>query len=748
MKRTLAALLLVIGLCLGSSAQGEESDLEFAGDRDGQAPRLGLVLAGGGARGASHVGVIRVLEEIGIRPDYIAGTSMGAIVGGLYAAGMGPEEMEDILSSMDWDRVLSRDVDRRSRTMRRKLIERNVGLSGRVGFSGEGLTLPVGVLQGQYFDDVLNRVLGQTTLVKDFDSLPIPFRAVAADLETGDPVVLGSGNLVQAIRASMSVPAVFAPVLIDDRILVDGGVAMNTPVEVVRDMGADVLIVVDLSPTPRNRDQLNSILGVTDQLALFLTQRNTRQSLSLLGDDDIVIAPDLGDITSAQFERSLEAVKTGELAARASLEPLKALAARMPRTSPDLRIQDEQLVLNFIDIDNTSRVDDALIRSRLRFAPGDYLDPDDIEASMVSVRALDVFESVRYTIVDDPERGTGALINAHGRVWGPNYLQFGLGLATDFELMQDFTLAAVYSRNAVSRYAGNVTATANVGRSSGLSADYYQPLDRFGRWFFQPGLAWSRDRIDLFDNTASLGTVQLGRWGGDLIAGRNFGPGARLSLGYAWGRENIITVRGLRDPAEAQAVGSVGRFHRGELTGHLIYDTLNDLHFPTRGSLLDLGVTRSSSTFGADIGFTQYELAAVTSATRGQWTVVGRGLVGVSSSNELPISDQFRLGGFGKISGRPFGSLLGEQAALFSISGQRRMADLQLLPIYAGASIEAGNTWRDRSDMSLGDLRFGGSLYLGIDSFLGPVYLSAGLDDDSNQSVYFIVGNPFELRRR
>lgn len=743
----LGKLSAACGILLVTATAATAGDFQSMPDT-AEPPKVGLVLAGGGARGAAHVGVIRVLEEVGIRPDFIAGTSMGAIVGGLYAAGLDAAHLEQVLSEMDWDHVLSDDSGRASRSMRRKQLESRIGVSARIGFDRGGLNLPMGVLQAQHFDQILTRILGPSTLVEDFDHLPIPFRAVATDLEIGDPVILASGSLVQAIRASMSVPAIFAPVFIDGLMLVDGGVAMNTPVEVVQAMGADVLIVVDLSPTPRSQDALDSILRITDQLTLFLTLRNTRQSLALLGEGDIVISPDLGDITSTQFERSLEAAAAGELAARRELGTLTQLAARLPSRPPPEPLPAPDPVIGFIEITNMSRVSDALVRSRLTIRVGDELDHEEIERSLAAIHGLDIFDAVRYSVVKDPERGTGLIINAEGRTWGPNYLQLGLGLATDFESIQDFNLTALFSRNAVHDSGAAISVGAAIGRFSGISANYYQPLDRLDRWFIQPGIAWNRDRRDLFDETVNLGTLQFQRWGPDLMLGRNFGTSARAGVKLAVARENITAVRGLQIPEQLADIGAIGRIARGEATGFFILDTLDDLHFPRQGRLIDLSVRRSDSALDADIEFTQYQLAAVGSTSWREWSLVGRGLIGISSREHLPVSDQFRLGGFGTISGLPFGALVGEQAALASLSSRRLIADLRLLPIYAGASIEAGNVWRDRSDMSLSDLRYGGSLYLGIDSLLGPIFLAAGIDDDGNKSLYFVIGNPFELRMR
>ncbi|MEQ8485748.1 MAG: patatin-like phospholipase family protein [Pseudomonadales bacterium] len=731
--RPLRALVIMALCLLAATATGAPAS-------DPAQPRIGLVLGGGGARGAAHVGVIRVLEQAGVRPDVIVGTSMGAIVGGLYAAGLNADQLQRVLEDMDWDRMFADDPGRRDRTIRRKQLDRDFVVPRRLGFSRRGLTVPLGVLQGQQFDTALKRILGRRLTVRDFDRLPIPFRAVATDIATGDPVVLASGSLVQAIRASMSVPGVFAPVTIDDRLLVDGGLAMNIPVQVAQALGADVLIVVDLSQPLLAREQIDSVLKVTDQLSNFLTRRNSQHSLSLLSPRDILIQPELGDISSIQFERSLEAAEQGAAAAERQHDALLAIANRDTPVPPSSRVS--RVRLDFIELNNGSSLDDAILLNRLSLSPGDRFDVDQLEADLNAIYALDVFDAVRYDIVRDPERGTGVVINAEPRTWGPNYLQFGLGLVTDFDAITDFSIGAAYTRNAINRLGADLRVSAAMGRFAGVEADLHQPLDYRGEWFAHPALFWARDGRDLFDGTRHLGEVDIDRWGARLGGGRNFGPRAQLRLDYLWARESVEVASGIA-PGDL-----LGNRHVGELALSGRYDSLNNVHFPTRGSLVELTLRRSIDAIGADEAFTQGELTSTTAWTRGRWSLLTRTLVGISSDDEIPLASRYRLGGFGRLSGLPPDSLFDRNAALLAVSGQRRIADLRLLPIYAGASLEAGNTWNDRADMGFGDLRHAASLYLGIDSFLGPWYLAFGVDDDGHQSFYFHLGNPFELRRR
>lgn len=280
---TLAALLC---LCYSNPVLPRTDD-----DR----PKIGLALSGGGARGGAHVGVLKTLEELGVPVDYIAGTSMGAIIGGFYAAGYSADEIERLLNETDWNSALSDQPARRDRTMRKKELEADLLVPYRVGFNRGRLQTPLGAIEGQHLDQIFHRILLPVVDINDFDRLTIPFRAIATDLVTGEEVVLGRGSLADALRASMSVPGVFAPVSIGDRLLVDGGMANNLPVSVVRAMGADIVIAVDISTPLLKEDQLTSVLSVTEQLTGFLTRRTTEQQIASLGPRDILIVPELGE---------------------------------------------------------------------------------------------------------------------------------------------------------------------------------------------------------------------------------------------------------------------------------------------------------------------------------------------------------------------------------------------------------------------------------------------------------------------
>ena len=279
-------------------------------------PRIGLVLGGGGARGSAHIGVLKVLEEMRIPIDYIVGTSMGSIVGGGYASGRSPEQLEAKIRSADWKRLLSDRIRREDRTIYQKELERENIWGLEIGYRDGQLLLPRGAVIGSqielFFGGLVNLYHGS------FDDLVIPFRAVATDIGTGEMVVIDQGSLVGAMRGSMSVPGVFAPYLFDNRLLVDGMLVANLPVEVVRKMGADVVIAVNVGSKLQPRERIRDALSVTSQMVSILTEQNVQASLKQLGPADVLVdvQAELGDFATGDFPDAVSTIPMGATAAR------------------------------------------------------------------------------------------------------------------------------------------------------------------------------------------------------------------------------------------------------------------------------------------------------------------------------------------------------------------------------------------------------------------------------------------------
>src|SRR5262245_17811640 len=275
--RPLTALVLALIVTTAASAAASEAANSSANSSTNAAatarPRIGLVLSGGGARGAAHIGVLKVLDELHVPVDAIAGTSMGAVVGGLYASGLSAREVESVVTSLNWQDAFRDRPSRTELTFRRKQEDQNFLVKFPVGLRAKRFLLPRGLIQGQKLNQTLRQLTLPVAEIEKFDDLPIPFRAVATDLETGDAVVMSEGDLTSAMRASLSAPGLFIPVERDGRLLVDGGLSENLPIDVMHAMNVDVLIVVDVGAQLLSRARLDSAPVISNQMLAILIRR-------------------------------------------------------------------------------------------------------------------------------------------------------------------------------------------------------------------------------------------------------------------------------------------------------------------------------------------------------------------------------------------------------------------------------------------------------------------------------------------
>lgn len=700
---------------------------------------VGLVLSGGGARGGAHIGVLQALEELGVPVDFIAGTSMGAIVGGLYAAGYSAEEIGRLLEETDWEIALADNPERPRRTMRTKEVESEFLIPYRIGFNRGRVQMPLGVVAGQHLDQIFQRMLLPVSQVRHFDDLPIPFRAVATDLETGEEVVLEDGNLANALRASMSVPGVFAPVTLDNRLLVDGGMANNLPVSVARQMGADVIIAVDISTPFLEESELSSVLDVTFQLTNFLTRRNTEHAIASLGPGDLLIVPELGDFSSADFAEAVSIVGIGREASLAHRERLLQLAAEAgPRAQRVVDAAPPPETIQFIELINSSVLEDELVLSWLGIREGDTLDLDELDRGADNVYALDVFESVTYDFVRNDRGEAGVRINARPRRWGPNYLQFGLELSTHSLGGDNFLMGAAYTRNAMNRLGGELRVVGSVGREGKLSFNLYQPIDFEARWFVEPEINYLRQTYAIWNDDDKIAEYEVDTWGGQLALGRNFGTSnqARLSYLFAVGDADLRVGSPLVPFDQDVEIG--------ELVPEYRHDSLDSPWFPTSGRLHLLRYRWARESLGSREDFSQATARGSMARTWGRNSLLLSYLAGYSFDDDVPIERWYRLGGFGQLSGLAPNQIAGPHAALGTLAAFRRLNDFKLFPAYAGLTLEAGNVWQYADQVGFDDLRYSTSLFLGAESPLGPLYLAVGYASGGDVATYFYIGNPWK----
>ncbi len=702
-------------------------------------PRIGLVLGGGGARGGAHVGVLKVLEELRIPVDYVAGTSMGSIVGGLYASGMNSQEIEGEMRAMDWEELFQDYPSRADRSFRRKSDDYNYAFKAKPGFNHGKIEIPLAYIRGQKFDLVLNRLTLPVVEVKDFDRLPIPYRAVATDIETGKAVVLAAGNLSMSIRASMAVPAAFDPVEIDGRLLVDGGIANNVPVSVVRDMGAEVLIVVDVGSGLASRKDITSALSVTGQLANYLFTLNTEQQIKTLGPQDVLIRPPLGDIGGGSFDRVAETFPIGERAARAAIDDLRRYSLSPQDYARHLadrgRPPPGAPVIDFVRIDNRSRVGDAVIAERISAKPGQPLDLERLEQDIGKIYGLEIFESVRYDVVREDDKNV-LVISAKEKHWGPGYLQFGLASSNNLQGESTFKLGVLYTRTEINALNGEWRLGGQLGDEPAIFTELHQPLDPLSRYFVSGKVGHEVTNEDVFDAEGHrLSRFQLDTYALELAAGREFGTWGEGRLGYRRASGTAEVTVGV--PAPDIDV------ERGEVFLKLSDDKLDNVNFPREGHLGIAEYRVARDGLGSSTDYDQVNLNYEHAYSWGRNTLIGR-IFGFSTvDGTAPLGAQVRLGGWQRLSGLQENQLSGQYAGLIDLTYMRRIVNFQLFRTYLGASLERGNVWQNSSDASFGNTITAGSVFLGVDTPIGPLYLTYGHADTGDYSFYIYLGPRF-----
>jgi NTE family protein len=703
--------------------------------------RIGLVLGGGGARGAAHVGVLKVLEELRIPVDCIAGTSMGAVVGGLYASGISAQEIEQEVRVLDWTDLFQDDSGRPDRTFRRKRDDDLYLVKAKVGVADGKIQIPLAYIRGQKFDLMLNRLTLPVVGIDDFDALPIPYRAVATDLETGKEVILGSGSLAQAIRASLAVPAVFDPVDVDGRLLVDGGLANNVPISVVRDMGVDVLIVVSVGAELAKREQINSAVDVTMQLANFLFSFNSEQQLQSLGPRDILIRPPLGDLSSRDFPRAVDAIPLGERAARDAIDALRRYSVSEQEYADYVASRERKRSgvprIDFVRTENDSRLADAVIAERISAQPGRPLDVAALERDISKVYGLENFESVRYDVVST-NGASGLVVSAREKHWGPGYLQFGVASSNDLKGDSAFTVGAIYTQTAINPLNGEWRAGVQAGQQPGLFTEIYQPLDPLNRYFVAGSIGYQSRVLNVFDDAGSkLAEVRLPGVRLELAAGREFGTWGEGRVGYRWGSGTGEVITGTPVPDFDVS--------RGEAFVRLSLDTFDNLYFPRSGDLGWLEWRAARDGLGANLDYDQVLFGYSGARSWGANTMIGRLSGATTLDDDAPLEGLFQLGGFLRVSGLKEDELSGQHLGLATLAYMRQLKDVRRRRVFAGASLELGNAWQTSSDVSLDDTIMAGSLFLGIDTAIGPVYIAYGRAETGDQSAYIYLGPRFAL---
>ncbi len=704
-------------------------------------PTVGLALGGGGAKGFAHVGVLRALEEMRVPIDYVSGTSMGAIIGGLYAAGMSPDDIEDMLVSADWWDLLEDGTPRRDLEYRRKIDYGRYFMNLEWGWNDWTLSTPSAFSSGQKLNNLLQAKTVHVAGNKHFDELKIPFRAVATDIKTGQPVVLEKGSLGQAMRASMAVPGAFSPVVIDGHRLVDGGVVMNLPTEVTRGMGADIVIAVNVTDaaSAMATQRLDSAVALLVQSYLIMTQDHEKRAMAAA---DIALVPDTSAVSAAAFHEGYRLFDEGAKVVEAEAERMGAYS--IPEEEYKLW-RDRQRArgpligqLSAVTVAENQRVDERSIRHRIRSRPGDAFDMPEMNRDLRRIYGMGDFERVIFTLSGEAA-GPELTYHTGEKPWGPGYLRPGARLETDFENHTSWALLLNYTRTRVNRLGAEWRNDLVIGEESRLHTELYQPLDYGSRFFVAGQALYQRDLQDLYEGDDPIVELVVTRVWGSLDAGIQFGRYGAMRIGFGGGDIRVREDIGTTDlPDDEDVVVGV--------PAQIVIDRLDDPWFPRHGLLLRANGMVVRESLGSDRDYEWVGGDYLQAFSVGKHTVTLGAAGGSSLGSDLPFYAQFTLGGVDSFSGLSVDQLRGSYMA----SGRLgyRYEILRLPPgmgqgVYLTSWGDAGNVWAERDDVSADDLIYGGSIGLGVNAITGPIMLAYGRTDEGSDRVYFSMGARF-----
>ena len=730
-------------------------------------PKIALVLSGGGAKGAAHLGVLKVLEEMHVPVDMVLGTSMGSYVAGMYALGYSADEVTSKTLQMDWNKGYKDKVTRQDRSLRKKVQADEFQLQTDIGLSDGQVKLPEGVYQGQGMAALLREATSNLPAQRSFNELPLPYRAIATDMETVQPVVLDHGNLALVMQASMSIPGALKPVEIDHKLLADGGIVNNLPVDIAIKMGADVIIAVDISDKLKPKSELNSAFGLVDQLTTYMTRSGTERQLGLLRQQDLLLTPEVTGYSVSDFSRMSEIVGRGESAAHGMAQQLRALSVSPEeyeeylRGKLDRRAQlsgQPAYYLDKIVIHNNSRLSDEVIKGMLQVETGKVQTNKNLEAGIERINALGTFERVTYQI--DEELGQNVLVvNATEKGWGPNYLDFTFAIEEDFSSRSNYSYGAAYTLTNLNNYGGELRNEFSLGTWKHLRSEFYTPFDAQQRYYWQLGGGYDNETRSLYlsqaqlllpgpyaeDSSANFVNMESGSWGVDSELGWNPQPWQQVALG-------MRAARSLLDLQGGSSETTV--YTWGPYLGYDL-DSLDSRAFPEQGHYLSGRLTYAHSQGGGEL------------TTDREWGLVSE----LELIQPIPLHERhtlsMRLSGGGSAVSELQPMYLQDLGGLFNLSGYQRyqlsgryklfgalVYGYRLLdnnfgafksPVYLGFSLERGNIWAEKSAINWQDMQNAASIYVGSDTFLGPVYLAYGQADSGDSSAYLLFGDTFGM---
>ncbi len=729
----LICLCLTLVLSLGSGAA------TAADEPQATRPRVGLVLGGGGARGAAHIGVLEVLERLRVPVDCVAGTSMGALVAGSWAAGLTPAQMRHELGQADWGDIFLDNPDYDDLNFRNKRLYERFLPGSETGFKDGGVVSLPGVVAGQKIKLFINQLVRANTGEPELQKLPLPVSIIATDIGTGERVVFRDGSLTQAMRASMSVPGLMAPLQYRARKLVDGGLVDNVPIREVRDRcGAQVVIAVNVGSPQLKAEEVSGLLSITTQVVALLTEQNVGASLATLRPEDIYIKPDLGRVSASDFQLYAEAAESGRVAAEAVADRLSRLSVselQYAAWKSSIAVRERDIPrVDEIQISGMLRADPAVVQRYLEQKVGALLDTARLDRDLLRAYGDGNYERVDYSVYTT-QRGRNVLtIMPVEKSWGPDYIRLGMRFEGNLSQGSSFLLRGGYHKTWINDLGGELLTTAEIGSVTGLSVEWYQPVTPQQGLFVTAVGEYKRERSDYFYIDQRIAEYRSARTRLDLLAGINFDLLGQLRAGWRFGKVSKSLETGVDIFSDVAKQSSIGWLVSLDL------DRLDRLVFARRGWGLQASWYDSSQR-----DYSKVSLEGRAAMPLQDWVVAGRASWVGSPRGQLPLNDAAKLGGFLNLTAFASGQLIGDEVTYAHVRAERIIGrppaglrgDMRL-----GIAFETGKVAQPYTVQRSNGWVKSVAVYLGGETPLGPVYVGLGQGSGKLTNVYLFIGTP------
>jgi NTE family protein len=700
-------------------------------------PKIGVALEGGGAMGLAHIGVLKWFEEHHIPVDYVAGTSMGGLVGGFYATGMNPDEMQTLIEGLDWRKILGDRTPYEDLSYRRKEDQRAYPNSLIFGLR-HGLSAPAGLIAGHQIGLLIDHVTLPYYKVSSFDEMPVPFRCVATDLVSGKPYVFKDGPLAMALRSTMSIPGAFSPVHDAQAVFVDGGLLDNLPTDVVRQMGAEIVIAVHLEPALVEAKDIQSVFSVLNHSVRVVVNENEMRSLSQA---DAIVSVPLSEYTTTDYAQSEPIMQRGYEAAKQRARLLEAFALGDADWEAYLemrkaRKRTEVPVPQFIKIEGASENGEAIAARYLKSFQGKPLDISKLDAVLTRMTGVGRYDSAGY-ILTQQNGQTGLLVQVVEKNDAPPMFQPAFEVDGSQSGNVDFTMGTRFTFMDVAGYRSEWRTDLLVGNTYGIQTELYRPFTAESRWFFAPRADASDTTFQIYAKNDPLADYRIYRIniGGDL--GYGFGRFSELRFGYEVGSLN--TKLRLGTPQIPAVQGGVGRARL-----HYLLDATDDPVIPRRGVSVESnfhwtdhspGTSESFPSMDLKIGYFQpiAKPASLFLESEGG-TTFG------SANTGIP---QFFLGGPSRLSAYGQNEFHGNQYYLFRGGF---IHDLLILPpfvgkkVYAVGAYEFGKMYGVTTGSNLPNDVAAGFL---AETAVGPFFIGGSVGDSGHRKWFFQLGRVF-----